>query len=137
MHIDLVCVLGLLLLTAVVQWNLLLDGTLVGLDSATQWYPWYSFLGESLRSGHIPMWNPHSFAGTPFAADPLSGWTYLPAMVLFTIFPVSAAAKAYLFVHPLLAGLSMYALARTLRVNVVGAVMASIVYEFNGFMYHR
>ena len=31
------------------------------------------------------------FGGAPFAADPQSGWTYLPAMVLFTALPVSAA----------------------------------------------
>ena len=87
--------------------------------------------------GDIPAWNPYQFSGAPFAADPLSGWTYLPAMILFTILPLAAAAGSYLFVHLLLAGLFTYALARALRMNVAGALLAAVAYEFNGFMYWR
>src|ERR671915_365585 len=82
----------------------LVSEIVVGKDTVTQYYPWYSYLGERLRSGDIPAWNPYQFSGAPFAADPLSGWTYLPAMILFTILPVSTAAGSYLFVHLLLAG---------------------------------
>lgn len=112
-------------------------GTTVGKDSITQFYPWYSFLGESLRAGELPGWNPAQFSGAPFAADPLSGWTYLPAMVLFTVLPISAAAGAYLVFHLLLAGLSTYALARVLHINVPGALLAALAYEFNGYFYLR
>ncbi|MDQ3183876.1 MAG: hypothetical protein M3Q62_10150, partial [Actinomycetota bacterium] len=127
----------LLVFTLVAVWNLVTGGIVVGKDTITQYYPWYSYLGERLRSGDIPAWNPHQFSGAPFAADPLSGWTYLPAMILFTILPVSMAAGSYLFVHLLLAGLFTYALARVLRINVAGALLASVAYEFNGFMYWR
>ena len=82
---DLCVVTALCGLGAVAAWLLLRDGTVIGMDSATAFYPWYGFLGDSLRSGHIPMWNPSQFAGTPFAADPESGWTYLPAMLLFAV----------------------------------------------------
>jgi hypothetical protein len=59
-------------LTVVAQWQLLKDGTVIGMDTATGFYPWYAYLGEQLRGGHIPMWNPYQFAGTPFAGDPES-----------------------------------------------------------------
>jgi hypothetical protein len=59
----------------------------VSKDPITQYYPWYSYLGEGLRSLDIPAWNPSQFSGAPFAGDPLSGWTYMPAMILFTILP--------------------------------------------------
>ncbi len=79
------------------------------MDTVTQYWPWYAYLGERLRAFEIPMWNPYQFSGTPFAADPLSGWGYLPAMVLFTVLPMVAAAEAYMVVH-ILAGIFAYAL---------------------------
>ena len=92
---------------------------------------------RGLRSGDIPAWNPSQFSGAPFAGDPLSGWTYLPAMILFTILPLSAAASGFVLVHLLLAGLFTYALARVLSINVAGSMLAAVAYEFNGFMYWR
>ena len=127
----------LVVLTLVAEWGILNPRTLVGTDAITQFYPWYSFLGETLRSGHLPGWNPHQFSGTPFAADPLSGWTYLPAMLFFTLLPLATAAKAYLFFHPLLAGLGVYALARALRMDVAGAALAAVAYEYAGYLYVR
>lgn len=123
--------------TLVAVWDLVIGGTVVGKDTITQYYTWNSYLGERLRSGDIPAWNPHQFAGAPFAGDPLSGWTYLPAMILFTALPVAVASKGYLFIHLLLAGLFTYALARVLRMNLAGALLAAVAYEFNVFMYWR
>lgn len=134
---DAAAVALILLLTAVAARPLLVGGTILGLDAATQFYPWYSFLGESLRSGQIPGWNPNQFSGVPFAGDPLSGWTYLPAMLLFTLLPLAAAAKSFMFFHLLLAGVSMYALGRALRLGVPGALVAAVAFEFSGLMYFR
>ena len=136
-HRDLAVGVLLFVFTLVVVRDLVGAGTVVGKDTITQYYTWYSYLGERLRSGDIPGWNPHQFSGAPFAGDPLSGWSYLPAMVLFTALPVSAAAGGYLFVHLLLAGLFTYALARALRMNLAGALLAAVAYEFNVFMYWR
>ena len=136
-YADLLAVVLLVTLTLVAEWNILNPRTLVGTDAVTQFYPWYSFLGETLRSGELPGWNPYQFSGTPFAADPLSGWTYLPAMVFFTLLPLATAAKAYLFFHPLLAGLGVYALGRALRMNVAGAALAAVAYEYAGYIYVR
>ncbi|MDP8948839.1 MAG: YfhO family protein [Actinomycetota bacterium] len=122
-------------LTVVAAWDFLRGEIVVGPDAVTQFYPWYSFLGESLRSGDIPAWNPHQFSGTPFAADPLSGWTYLPAMLLFAFLPLVAAAKSYLFLHLLLAALFSYALARSLGMEIPGALLAAVAYGYSGFLY--
>jgi hypothetical protein len=134
---DLAVCLLLVVLSLVAVRDLVVGGTVVGKDTITQYYTWYSYLGERLRSGDIPGWNPYQFAGAPFAGDPLAGWTYLPAMILFVALPVSAAAKGYLFVHLLLAGLFTYALARVLRMNLAGALLAAVAYEFNVFLYWR
>src|SRR3954463_11747670 len=134
-RIDIVAMLALFALTVVGAWDLLHGGTTVGPDAALQFYPWYSFLGESLRSGEVPGWNPHQFSGTPFAADPLSGWTYLPAMLLFTFLPLVAAAKSYMFLHLLLPGLSVYALARVIGMGIPGALLAAVAYEYSSYLY--
>jgi len=116
-------------------WDLLNGGTLVGMDTATAFYPWYGFLGESLRSGHIPVWNPYQFSGTPFAGDPESGWAYLPAMLAFALLPLGAAAGAFLIGHLLLAGLATYALARSLGLQTLGAALAGLAYAWSGFFF--
>jgi hypothetical protein len=134
MHVpDRVGVGVLLLLTLASQWDLLTGGTFIGMDTATAFFPWYAFLGEQLRAGRIPTWNPHQFAGAPFAADPESGWMYLPAMFAFTVLPLDAAAKAYMVFHVALASLSTYALARALGCNTTGGLVAGIAYGFSGF----
>lgn len=127
----------LVVLTALAMRPLLVGGTTIGMDTATQFYPWYSFLGESLRSGQLPGWNPNGLSGAPFAGDPLSGWTYLPAMLFFALLPLPAAAKTFVFFHMLLAGASMYTLGRALRLGAGGALVAAVAYEFSGLMYFR
>jgi hypothetical protein len=58
---DAAAALVLLAFAVIGEWDLLRGGTMIGMDTATAFYPWYSFLGERLRSGHIPLWNPHQF----------------------------------------------------------------------------
>src|SRR6185436_5838266 len=88
-------IVGLLALTVVAEWPLLRGRVVAGLDSLTQFYPWYELVGSTLRAGQLPGWNPYSMAGGPLAGNPLSGWTYLPAMLAFTALPFGAAVVAY------------------------------------------
>src|SRR3954451_25361080 len=134
-HADAGAVLVLFALTVLSDRDLFGSTITLGMDSATQYYPWYYFLGESLRSGSIPAWNPYQFSGTPFAADPLTGWTYLPAMLLFTFLPLVAAVKGLMFSHLLLAALFTYALARVLGMGTPGALLAAVAYEYSGLFY--
>src|SRR5206468_10767911 len=115
------------------EWDRLVGSTWIGMDTATAFFPWYTFLGEQLRGGHIPVWNPHQFSGAPFAADPESGWMYLPAMVAFTLLPVELAIRAHLIFPVLLAAGSTYALARALGANSIGALLAGTIYAHSGF----
>jgi len=77
--------------------------------------PTYCFLGKTLATGHIPLWNPYTLAGVPFAADPQSGWTYLPAMLLFSTMSCGRAIRWYIVLQPVLAGLGIYAFLRSER----------------------
>ena len=124
-------------LVAVAGVQLLWGGLLAGQDSVTQFYPWYGFLGERLRAGELPVWNPSNLAGAPFAGDPQSGWSYLPAMLLFTALPVPLAAPTFVLLHLGLAALATYALARKLGTGIAGALVAATAFAFTGSLYGR
>src|SRR5262245_43998818 len=81
-------------------------------DDLALYMPNWCFLGGQLSSGHIPAWNPHVMGGLPFAADPLSGWMYLPVMGLFTLLPCRLAMQWFIVLQSLLAGLGIYSFLR-------------------------
>ena len=62
-------------------------------DILAMWLPTFCFLGKTIAAGHVPSWNPHVMGGVPFAADPQSGWGYLPAMLLFSAFSCARAIR--------------------------------------------
>ena len=121
-------------MTVLAEWPLLHGRVVAGLDSLTQFYPWYELVGATLREGRLPGWNPYSMAGGPLAGNPLSGWTYLPAMLAFTVFPLATAAVAYQLFHVLLATLATYALARVLGLRRPGAALAAVAYGQSGLI---
>ena len=77
-------------------------------DILAFWLPRFAFLGRSLASGHVPLWNPYEMLGYRFAADPQSGWLYAPPMLLFSILSPGAAIRSSIVFNPLLAGLGLY-----------------------------
>src|SRR6476620_2014333 len=78
------------------------------IDILPYWLPTYCYLGKSIASAHIPTWNPYVMGGVPFAADPQSGWGYLPAMLLFSLLPCDLALRWFIVLQPILAGLGVY-----------------------------
>lgn len=82
-------------------------------DLAAMWIPTFGYLGNALSHLHVPDWNPYAFAGMPFAADPQSGWTYVPAMALFSLFSPSTALNCLILLNPILTGLGAYAFLRS------------------------
>ncbi len=130
-------IIAIAVVTCLAGIHLLRGGLLVGQDSAIQFYPWYSYLGEQIRSGDFPGWSSAQFSGAPFAADPQSGWSYLPAMVVFTILPIPLAAPLFVLGHLLLAAGGAYALARVLGMPIVAASVAAVSFELTGPVYSR
>src|SRR4051794_5947907 len=95
-------------------------------DILAFWLPQYCFLGRSLAAGHIPAWNPFQFAGTPFAADPQSGWLYVPAMALFSLFSCGTALRLFIVLQPLLAGLGLHWFLRKEDVGRIAATLGGL-----------
>ncbi|MFM9106970.1 MAG: YfhO family protein [Chloroflexota bacterium] len=99
-------------------------------DLVNFFVPMFSHLGQELRAGQIPGWNPHQFAGAPFAADPQSGWMSLLVMVPFTLLPLAGAVWTMNLLHLLLLSISTYLFGRLTGLNAGGALAAALVAEF-------
>jgi hypothetical protein len=96
-------------------------------DVAAYWLPTYCHLGRSLAAGQVPAWNPHALAGAPFAADPQSGWMYLPVMALFSAFSCDVAIRMYIVLLPILGGLGAYWFLRAEGTDRTSATVGGLV----------
>jgi hypothetical protein len=132
---DALCVFFLCLLTIPLYWDRLRGGRhLSRVDLVSQFFPNYTYLGEHLRSGDLPGWNPFVSGGVPFAGDPQSGWGYLPATVSFILLPPLTALQANYLIQVLVAGLSMFALARVTGMKGWGALTAAVAYQYGSII---
>jgi hypothetical protein len=87
-----------------------------GGDLASFFYPIHVFVSESLHAGEWPLWNPHLFAGMPFAADIQSGLFYPLNWVFWLLgYPISyEKVEMLVLVHYWLAASFTYAFVRSL-----------------------
>jgi hypothetical protein len=106
--------------------DFIVGGRIAPADHLSFWLPQYCFLGRSLGAGHIPAWNPYLMAGVPFAADPQSGWMYLPPMMLFTVLPCDVAMAWMVALQPLLAALGIYWFCRSEGVSRAAATVGGL-----------
>ena len=95
-------------------------------DGMAEFYPWRAFYASTLHSGYLPLWNPHQFCGTPFAANSQSAIFY-PLNLLFCVFPVWRAFGMSVLLHLFLTGSFAYlylrkSLALSRSASLLGAV---------------
>jgi hypothetical protein len=108
------------------QWNPLLW------DSIAQFYPWRNFLGESLRKGFLPLWNPYQFCGTPFYANGQSAIFY--PFNWLTAIPGKMFMGINSLLHLFLAGLFLYLFLRKINVSPFSSLFASASYMLSDFI---
>ncbi|MGC9334329.1 MAG: oligosaccharide flippase family protein, partial [Anaerolineae bacterium] len=155
-------VIGLLLaLPLILFWSVTVGSrTLVPADNLYQWEPylsfaqqkgvtlpphnellsdlvlenlvWKQFFVESLRTGEVPLWNPHLFAGVPFLAAGQHSALY-PLSTLYYALPLTHAYGWFTVLQLWLAGVFMYALIRVLRLGRFPGLLAGITYQLSAF----
>ncbi len=136
---DLLAVGALVALTAGFFWQVLLQGYHLPNgegDMAVFIYPRYSFAASHIAAGSPPLWLPHLYAGQPYLADIQSGLLYpLNLLAFLLVRPFTYAALEYsAILHYLIAGISMYLLARRLGLRPLAALAGAITWEFCGFL---
>lgn len=100
-------------------------------DSFSLIAPMKDFLINTLKSGHIPLWNPYIFSGLPYVADINNGAFYpLNFLYLFTS-PLHAMSWNIVIAIAIGAG-GMYAYMRRLTLSVIPSLAGAFVFVFSG-----
>ena len=107
--------------------------TILQWDSLAQYYPWRHFAGQELRAGHIPLWNPFEFTGTPFVANAQSAVFY-PLNLPFWIFDTAYAFGLAAWLHSLLAMFATYFLCQRWQLSRAASVVAAVAFAGCGYL---
>ena len=95
--------------------------------------PIKQFGARYLRQGQIPTFNPDWGLGQPFRGNP-GALPFYPGNLLYLVLPFWSAFNLHLCLHWLIAGISMWFLARRLGQGPAGAAMAAVTYFGSGWM---
>lgn len=110
------------------------SGAVVPWDSKNHFYPMFRFLGEALRHGDIPLWNPYHFAGHPSVADPQS-LIFTPTFFLFALVAPAASMQAFdlvVLLHLLMGGAGVLGLCRRRGFEPPAAVLSGLIFMLGG-----
>lgn len=102
-------------------------------DVLRQLYPWKIFVIEQLKSGHLPLWNPYNFAGTPLLAN-LQSQVFAPFNILYFILPYTYGWSIALILQTVLSFIFTYLYARYMKLSQVGSIFASVAYACSLYM---
>jgi hypothetical protein len=100
-------------------------------DARLQHFNWQQFAVDQVRAGHFPLWNPYSFCGTPFFADPQSAMLYPPNWLYLALMPQTATSwliAAHFFLVGYLAGL----FCRSRGLSVQAALLCGVLFACCG-----
>jgi len=95
-------------------------------DILSFWLPRSCLMGRSLAAGHVPLWNPFEMAGTPFAADPQSGWLSVSTMLSAGVFGCGGGLRLVIVLNPVIAGLGLYWFLRRERLDRIPATAGGL-----------
>lgn len=102
-------------------------------DPVRQQYPWRTLALQIEKKGHLPLWDPYSFAGTPLLAN-FQTAAFYPFNIFLFVLPFYLGWSFLILIGQLLAGIFMYWYLSHLRLNYYARFVGSIVYMFCGFM---
>jgi len=102
-------------------------------DAFSDNFPNKFFLTESIRSGHMPLWNPYINYGLPVYADMGFAFynpiTWLFALIGYNAYALTAEVLFYIYVG----GIFMLRLGRFFKFNTKTAIVIAAMYMCSGF----
>jgi hypothetical protein len=105
---------------------------LVG-DNLIQNFPLRVLAGIDLRHGHLPLWDPYLWSGSPLLAGFNAGVVY-PTTVLFAVLPGALAWVLNQVAVEVVAAAGVVALLRVLGRSWLASGLAAGAFAFGGFM---
>lgn len=94
--------------------------------------PFKHFLGEALRRGEIPLWNPWLHMGVPFLAGLQTGVLYPPSLLLALPFPLGF--NVFLLFHYLLALIGSFVFLVSPRLPIAAAAIGASSFVLGGYL---
>lgn len=124
----------LLCITALYFYPVVFSGqTFASRDMYAFFYPRQFFASECVKSGVLPLWNPHLASGVPFLANLQSSVLY-PLSLIYYVLPFHVGFKYFIVLHYFLAGLWMFLLMRSWKYDNYCCVVSTVVFMFGGYM---
>ena len=115
-------------------WPMLSGKVILGSDYYIAGWAFRNFGAEYWRQHHaIPLWNPFIFGGLPYVGG-MHGDIFYPTAWLRWFLPLGLATNLTFGGHLVVAGCSMYALLRGLRISWIAAVTGGLSYELTGIV---
>src|SRR5215217_7824801 len=101
-------------------------------DLVRSFYPGHRLIGEALRAGTVPLWNPYVLNGYPMHAA-LAMAIFAPLTLLFAVLPADLAWTVGMVGRPVVAALGTALYARALGLPHAAALAAGFVFAWCGF----
>jgi hypothetical protein len=101
-------------------------------DALAYFLPSRLISATSLRSGHIPLWNPYELCGTPFLANVQSALLY-PRGFLFWLAPTAIAFGLSAWLHLFLLGLFTYGFLRGEQLDQGPSMLGAWAMQLSGW----
>ncbi len=100
-------------------------------DLQKQFIYWRQFGFGQMAAGHLPLWNPHLYGGTPYFGGFQSALLYPPNW-LYLCLPLARAVNVGIALHFFLGGWFMACWARHRGLHEVAACLAGMVFVLGG-----
>jgi hypothetical protein len=105
----------------------------IGEDNLIQSYPLRQLVGDQIRHGHLPLWNPYIWSGTPLLAGYNAGAAF-PLTWLFVALPPKPAWALTEIATYAASSLGLYAFLRLHDLRRGAAVLGAVTFTWGGFM---
>jgi hypothetical protein len=102
-------------------------------DITFLFHPSTMYGATEIRAGRFPLWNPHTFGGVPFFANPQTALLF-PLTALAYVLPYSTALTLMSLLKLSTAGLGMYWFLRRLSVERFPALLAGMTFSFSALL---
>ena len=102
-------------------------------DNLIQNFPLRALSGAQMRAGHLPLWNPYIWSGSPLLGGLNAGSFYPFTFAFVVLAPVAAWVVNLLGVY-WAGGLGLYALCRQYRLRPLPSFLGAITFAFSGTM---
>jgi Bacterial membrane protein YfhO len=103
-------------------------------DLYAGWQPFLTYMGERLRHGQLPLWNPYVLSGIS-QVDIMAPSAFYPVYLLFAALPFNPAYATMMVLQQTIAGCGMFLLIRSFGWGAWAAALGGVTFALCGTMF--